>query len=212
MKRELTEFGKPAVKWPVESTFTRLLDQLSYGVLIVSSTARLIAANAAARGELARRRPFVMERGILSAADEHDVASVREALSKATMGKRSLLMLSNGDAASLPVAVLPVIPCAQPEPGAAFVLSRSMLCDPLMLCFYARGKGMTRTEEVVLGMLGEGRTAPEIAAELRLATSTVRTHIQSLCKKAGATSTRAVMNQLARLPPLHASAALFGAA
>jgi DNA-binding CsgD family transcriptional regulator len=209
MEKEMAQSGEPGRRWHADSTFTCLLDQFSYGVLIVSAKWHLVSANAAGRRELARRRPFLVEQGVLGTADEHDTAAVRTALLNANTGKRSLITLSDSNGACLPVAVLPVVANAYHEHGAALILSRATVCDPLMLCFYARSKGMTRTEEVVLGMLGDGKTAPEIAAELRLSTSTVRSHIQSLCKKARATSIRAVMNQLAKLPPLHASVSLF---
>jgi DNA-binding CsgD family transcriptional regulator len=74
-----------------------------------------------------------------------------------------------------------------------------------MLCFFARSHGLTPTEEQVLAILCQGYSAPETASQLNVAVSTVRSHIRSLCAKTHANGVRALVGQIAVLPPLGAA-------
>jgi DNA-binding CsgD family transcriptional regulator len=71
-----------------------------------------------------------------------------------------------------------------------------------MLCFFARSHGLTHTEELVLGVLCQGFSAPEVAKQMNIAVSTVRTHVRSLCAKTRCSSVREVVRRLALLPPV----------
>jgi DNA-binding CsgD family transcriptional regulator len=71
-----------------------------------------------------------------------------------------------------------------------------------MLCFFARQHGLTPTEQQVLGILCEGLSAPEAAEQLRVAVSTVRSHIRSLCAKTRSSGVRELVGRLALLPPV----------
>jgi DNA-binding CsgD family transcriptional regulator len=71
-----------------------------------------------------------------------------------------------------------------------------------MLCFFARSHGLTATEEHVLGILCHGFSAPQIAQQLNVAVSTVRSHVRSLCAKTRSSGVRELVNRVAVLPPL----------
>jgi DNA-binding CsgD family transcriptional regulator len=93
---------------------------------------------------------------------------------------------------------------ARVSPAIALILSRASVCDALMLCFFARSHGLTPAEEQVLGILCQGYSAPEVAVRLHVAVSTVRSHVRSLCTKTHSNGVRALVGQVAVLPPLGA--------
>ena len=71
-----------------------------------------------------------------------------------------------------------------------------------MLCFFAQSHGLTATEEQVLGILCQGFSAPQIATQLKVAVSTVRSHVRSLCAKTRSSGVRELVNRVAVLPPV----------
>jgi DNA-binding CsgD family transcriptional regulator len=84
----------------------------------------------------------------------------------------------------------------------ALMFSRPSVCGSLMLCFFARSHSLTTAEENVLAILCEGCSAPEIARKLKVAVSTVRSHVRSLCAKTRSSGVRELVNRVAMLPPL----------
>jgi DNA-binding CsgD family transcriptional regulator len=87
----------------------------------------------------------------------------------------------------------------------ALVFSRASVCDAVMLCFFARTHGLTPSEEQVLGILCQGYSAPEIALQLQVAVSTIRSHVRSMCAKTSSNGVRALVGQVAVLPPIAAA-------
>ena len=79
----------------------------------------------------------------------------------------------------------------------ALIFSRAPVCDPVMLCFFARTHGLTPSEEQVLAILCQGYSAPQVARQLNVAVSTVRSHVRSMCAKTQSNGVRAL---LARWP------------
>jgi DNA-binding CsgD family transcriptional regulator len=71
--------------------------------------------------------------------------------------------------------------------------------------FFARSHRLTRTEEQVLNLLCRSMSTPDIAKELDVAVSTVRSHVRSLCIKTGAKGAREMVNRIATLPPVGAT-------
>jgi DNA-binding CsgD family transcriptional regulator len=71
-----------------------------------------------------------------------------------------------------------------------------------MLCFFARTHGLTPTEEQVLTILCQGYSTPQIAVQLNVAVSTVRSHVRSMCAKTQSHGVRALVGKVAVLPPL----------
>jgi DNA-binding CsgD family transcriptional regulator len=177
------------------------MDEWAHGVLAVTLDGRLLHSNQAARNELARRGLAAAPARMHHCLGGEDAHCLQEALQKAGAGKRSLVSLALGQGAPLPIAVLPL----KPQGGtrlAALVFSRACVCEPLMLCFFARSHRLTRTEELVLGILCQGYTAPEAARQLDVAVSTIRSHVRSLCAKTRANGVRDLVNRVARLPPV----------
>lgn len=180
-----------------------LMDELAHGVLVVSLEGRLLHANQAARHELARRRVLGAGERLLTGLSGHDARALHDALANVADGKRCLLSLFVGQGPALTVAVLPLKEQELSRPSkAALVFARASVCESLMLCFFARSHGLTNTEEQVLGILCQGYSAPEIATQMNVAVSTVRSHVRALCAKTRSSGVRELVKRVAVLPPV----------
>lgn len=180
-----------------------LMDELAYGVLVTSLENQVLHANQAARHELARRRVLGVRNQLLHGCTPEDGKTLQEALTKVAQGKRSLITLTSAEGFALTMAVLPLKSDDPADRGkAAFMFARASVCESLMLCFFARSYGLTVTEEHVLGILCQGYSAPEAAAQLKVAVSTVRSHVRSLCAKTRSSGVRELVNRVAVLPPV----------
>lgn len=180
-----------------------LVDELAYGVLVTALDGQLLHANQAARHELSRFRVLGMVDSMLQARGNEDARTLQDALCRVAEGKRSLITLSCAEGPSLTLAVLPLKDDVGVTPSrAALLFARASVCESLMLCFFARSHGLTMTEEHVLGILCQGYSAPEIARQMNVAVSTVRSHVRSLCAKTRSSGVRELVNRVAVLPPV----------
>jgi DNA-binding CsgD family transcriptional regulator len=183
-----------------------VMDELAYGVLLASVKGQLLHANQAARHELARRQVLSVHEGHLQTPDVAQARILQQALAKAETGRRSLIALRSAAKARLSIAVVP-LRGERPSGSATVALffSRASVVDAVMLCFFARTHGLTPSEEQVLSILCRGYSAPEIAEQLNVAVSTVRSHVRSLCAKTHCNGVRALVGQVAVLPPIGAA-------
>jgi DNA-binding CsgD family transcriptional regulator len=181
-----------------------LMNELAFGVVVITLQGRLVQANQVARQELTRCRVLGAVDHQLKTACPEVARMLQEALAKAGRGKRSLVSLPvAGGAGTLTLAVLPLPGDTAGVPGhVALIFSRASVCETLMLCFFARTHGLTTTEEHVLGILCQGYSAPEIAVQMKVAVSTVRSHVRSLCAKTQSSGVRELVNRVAVLPPV----------
>lgn len=182
-----------------------LLDELAHGMAVVGFDARVLHANQAALREIAAARILMVRDRALQAVDAGDGKALHLALTSAKLGKRSLVTLGKAAAGgALEVTVLPLKPDAGATlpVSAALVFARACLCDPLMLSSFSRKHVLTGAEEQVLGLLCQGCSAPMIAAQLKVAVSTVRSHVRSVCAKTNSSGVRELVNRVAVLPPL----------
>ncbi|MDW5444696.1 helix-turn-helix transcriptional regulator [Polaromonas sp. SM01] len=194
--------GNPGHPDPGADVLSSLIDVLAHGVVVVDERGQIIHANQAARTELKRRRMLAQVGGEIQAITPADGKTLQGALVKAVAGKRSLVKVSSGGL-SLMLAVVPL----QKDPGAwqtriALLFSRTDVCDSGMFGFFSRSYGLTQTEEQVLVILCRGLSTPEIAVQMSVAVSTVRSHVRSLCAKTGSSGVRELVNQVAALPPV----------
>jgi DNA-binding CsgD family transcriptional regulator len=190
----------------VGGVLTLLMDELAHGVVVASAEGRVLHANQAARRELLRRQSLSVHEGHLQAYDPKQSRLLQQALAKGGAGRRSMVSLRSPASGSLSVAVVPLrTHGAQEGATLGLFLSRASVCDTLMLCFFARTHGLTNSEEQVLGILCQGYSAPEIAAQLNVAVSTIRSHVRSLCAKTQSNGVRALVGRVAVLPPLGTS-------
>jgi DNA-binding CsgD family transcriptional regulator len=182
-----------------------LMDELAYGVVLAGATGRVLHANAAARRELACRDLLSMQDGCLEATEPGQARLLLQAFAKAQSGRRSLVTLRT-ESRRLSIAVVPLRHGRGANvPGVALLFSRPAVCDAVMLCFFARAHGLTPSEEQVLAILCQGYSAPQVAVQLKVAVSTVRSHVRSLCAKTRSNGVRALVGQVAVLPPIAAA-------
>lgn len=179
-----------------------LMDEFAHAALVTALDGRVMHANQAARHELVRGRVVALHQGVVQACRPDSDTELHLALGRAGEGKRSLLHLDAIEGPPIPVAVLPLKAHVGEPPRAAIIFARQAVCDPLMLGFFARRHGLTPTEQQVLGILCEGLSAPQVAEQLHVAVSTVRSHIRSLCAKTRSNGVRELVGRLAVLPPV----------
>lgn len=179
-----------------------LVDVLGHGVIVVGERGQILHANRAARTELNRRRVLDKVGGEVHAMTPADCKTLQNALGKAVTGKRSLINVS-GAGLTLTLAVVPLKPDADVwDARIALFFARAEVCESGMFGFFARSYGLTQTEEQVLAILCRGLSTPEIAVQLKVAVSTVRSHVRSLCAKTGSSGVRELVNRVAVLPPV----------
>lgn len=179
-----------------------LFDEISHGVVVVDAQGWVTHSNRAARDVMANCGVLYIQQGELMALSPMDAKLLYAVLDKASAGVRSLVELS-GSGVTLTLSVVPL----QFKQGkvcqyVALFFERTAICDSGMFVFFARSHGLTRTEEQVLTLLCRGLSTPDIAMELNVAVSTVRSHVRALCFKTGSKGSRELINRIATLPPV----------
>ena len=181
----------------------QMLDTLDYGMLLINETLAVAHINKAARRDMDERHPLQWVGGQLQARLVQDQQPLRDALAGATQrGLRRLLQL--GDAqlrVSVAVVPLPALG-ADDQPGAAVLLGKRQVCEELTVEWFARAHGLTMAETAVMKGLCADLTPNEIATRQGVGLATIRTQIGSIRIKTGANSIRALVRQVALLPPL----------
>lgn len=179
-----------------------LMDELAHPTFVTTLDGRMLHANQAGRHELARSRILTLRGGIVQACRAECDTELHVAIGRAAEGRRSLLHLESTEGRGVSVAVLGLKGASGETARAALVFSRAVVCDSLMLGFFARRHGLTPTEQHVLRILCEGVSAPQVARQMNVAVSTVRSHVRSLCAKTRASGVRELVSRLAVLPPV----------
>ena len=179
------------------------LDEVDYGMLLLDDDAHVLHVNHVARVELDGQHPLQLIGRELRARHAHDVVALHTALQNAAQrGLRKLLTL--GDSAHRAcVSVVPI--SAAQAPGDAttlLMLSKRQVCESLSVQGFARSHSLTPAETRVLVALCRGVPPGAIATELCVGIATVRSQIGSIRQKTGAESIRALVRQVAVLPPL----------
>ena len=179
------------------------LDEMDYGVLMLRGDAQVLHVNHAARTELDDQHPLQVIAGRLRVRRSLDLAPLNDALcSAAVRGLRKLLTL--GEAMHrVSVSVVPLATKgAHADPVVLVILGKRQVCEVLSVQGFARGNGLSAAEARVLALLCQGLPPSEIAAQIGVAISTVRSQIGNIRIKTGAESIRALVRQVAVLPPL----------
>lgn len=187
---------------PPPHWFALMLDEIDYGMLLVADDRTVLHANHVARAELDRDHPLQLLGAELRVQRPQDLMPLREALQAArSRGLRRLLCLGEG-VHQVSVAVVPLPAGDGEEPLALLVFGKRRVCEALSTHWFAREHGLTAAEARVLAALCEGQLPASIAGAQGVAISTVRTQISAIRAKTGAASIRALVRQVAVLPPL----------
>ncbi len=204
---DLLNAGRPLAHGETELDSTPallalLVDELAHGVLLVTAQCRILHANQAARRELEHAAVLGSNWGELKVLMPADAKAFQNAMGKAVAGKRSLIKLA-AEGVDFTLAVVPL----QRQPGVpcermALVLSRLGVSESGVFSAFARSHGLTQTEEQVLVYLCRCLSTPEIAVQMKVAVSTIRSHVRSLCAKTACSGVRELVNRVAILPPI----------
>lgn len=193
----------PAATSASAALLMRVLDEIDYGMLLVTARGALRYANQLALNEVLGGGPLSLAGGQVAARHTGDQGALTVAVADALRGRRRLITLGhNGSAVS--VAVLP-LPCGETErsePLALLVFGKRHTCEALTVDFYARTQGLTGAETRVLLALCQGDKPKEIASALGVAISTVRSHICSIRQKTQTGSIRELVHRVMVLPPI----------
>jgi DNA-binding CsgD family transcriptional regulator len=197
-------FGSPADSAATYGPhWAALMDEVAHGIVVVDFQGRVIQANRAARHQMEHSGFVRCRQGQFEFALPESDAELRRALVAAAQCKRSLIEFQAAQGPALAVAVLPLrsSPIAEPTHAALF-FARTSISDSATLSLFARNYRLTPAEEDVLGVLCQGLSAPQIASVLKVAVSTVRSHIRSVCAKTQCKSVRELVTRIANLPPV----------
>lgn len=182
---------------PLSRLLARALDEVDYGVLLLTAQADVLHANHRARQLLDGAAALTLLGTRLRTSELKDLAPLHYAIvAAATRGLRRLLMLGSGETVRM-AALVPV------DDGiAALLLGKARVCEDLSIQCFARRHALTAAETRVLAALGSGVTPGEISREQGVKLSTVRTQIGAIRQKIGVPSITALVRLVAALPPM----------
>ena len=188
----------------VAQRLSRLLDVVPYGMLLVHDDGQVLFSNQAARYELDESHPLQLMGRQIKVRRPQDVAPLREAIANAARrGLQRMVTLGDTDTETVTIAVAPA---GDALPGHAadvmLVFGKRQICENLSADAFARCYHLTDAEARVLRQLCSGRKPTAIALQQGVAISTVRTQIIGIRQKTGARDINALVQQVAKLPPL----------
>jgi DNA-binding CsgD family transcriptional regulator len=190
------------MRWMPAPGLDLVMDELAYGIAIANANGEVVHANQVARHELASQRVLWVQQGRLQTHTAADGRVLADALGRAASGKRSLVTITAPKGTPLTLALVPVGRHGAQPVQAGLLFARASVCESLMLCFFARTHSLTPAEETVLSILCQGYSAPQAARHLKVAVSTVRSHVRSLCAKTRSSGVRELVSRVAMLPPI----------
>ena len=189
----------PSAPW-----LAMMLDEIDYGMLLLSDESNVLHANHVAKSELDASHPLQLLGRQLRVRHATDLGPLRSAIADAAQrGLRRMVSLGSGEQR----VTLAVVPLANHSDAAngpltLLVFGKRHMCAALSAHWFARCHGLTPAEARVLAALCAGETPAATAAAQGVALSTVRSQIGAIRTKTGAESIRALVRQVAVLPPL----------
>lgn len=187
---------------PVQRWLGLLIDEIDYGMVLLTDDAQVVHVNHLARVELDAGHPLEMRGRSLYARRSIDTLALANALSAAALrGRRCLLKLGEGGQHAM-VSVVPLGQQGHGQPAIALVFGKRQVCEPLSVEAFARTHRLTAAETKVLSALCNGVRVSDVAQAHGVETSTVRSQVSSIRAKTGAESIAALVRQVAVLPPL----------
>ena len=186
-----------------------VLDEVDYGLLMLSADGAVVHANHAARAELESTTSLRLSGQRLVSRTDSEQRLLDQALAAARdEGLRTMLTIATAGHGRIGLSVVPLpVALTQAHAGHAVLISfeRSRIAERLSVDAHAREHGLTTREQQVLDALCDGLRAKEIAMRLHIGEATVRTHINNIKAKTGAASIVDIVAQVSRLPPMVAA-------
>lgn len=180
----------------------RVIDEIDYGILVISAEGEILQVNHLARHELLAGHLLASVNNRLTGRSTELCEQIAQALEHASRGQRKLVFL-DGSRGDMPVAFIPLShPFEISTPTVLVLLARQRACDNLAVRMFARAQRLSPSEESVMIGLCRGLEVSEIARENGVAQSTVRSQVKSLREKTGCPSIRRLMQRIDSLPPV----------
>ena len=181
----------------------QMLDAIDYGMLLIGDDSTVVHVNKAARRDLDAHHPLQLINNQLRPRQAADATNLLAALAGAAQhGLRRLLTLGPDDD-RISVAVVPLAAMGHEARNAVLlVLGKRRVCEELTVDWFARSHGLSMAETVVIKGLCADLTPHQLAARQGVGLATIRTQIGSIRLKTGASSIKALVRQVAMLPPL----------
>jgi DNA-binding CsgD family transcriptional regulator len=182
-----------------------VLDEVDYGLMLLSADGLVVHANHAALRELGSGHPLELRSRRLRARDAQEQPALSDALEGARKrSARSLLNMGTGSS-RVGLSIVP-LPLALSNRGGGnavlMTLQRARLVEKLSVGAFARSHSLSQREEEVLTALCEGLRPTQIAERMGVAVATVRSHVHNLKEKTHCGSMVELVKQVALLPPL----------
>jgi DNA-binding CsgD family transcriptional regulator len=182
-----------------------ILDEVDYGLMLLSADGLVVHANHAVLRELGSTHPLELRSRRLRARDAAEQPALTDALEAARRrGVRSLLNLGSGPGrVGLSIVPLPLALSNRAAGNAVLMtLQRTQLVEKLSVGAFARSHSLSQREEEVLTALCEGLRPTQIAERMGVAVATVRSHVHNLKEKTHCSSMVELVKQVALLPPM----------
>jgi DNA-binding CsgD family transcriptional regulator len=199
-----TSAGKSFMR--MEAGFVALLscviDELDYGLAVVTSQGRVLIANRMARQRWADPDGEHQLIGSqLHAREAQADMALGQALSAASAGQRRLLCAGD-QRHELAAAMIPLGATVAAQRCVLVVYGKCLVCEQLSVDFYARTHGLTDAENRVLAALCAGDTPNSAARRYGVEVSTIRSQVASIRHKTQASSIADLVRKVAVLPPI----------
>jgi DNA-binding CsgD family transcriptional regulator len=201
--RDVAAGAGPFAATAQNTLLMRVLDEIDYGLLLVTTDGALRYANQLGLREVRAAGALQLVQGRVQARHAGDQGALHAALADARRGLRRLVTTRH-EGTPVCVAVVPVDDddAACGESLALLVFGKRQASDTLTIDFYARTHGLTGAELGVLKAMCGGLEPKEIARLQGVAISTVRSHIGSIRMKTQTGSIRDLLGRVAVLPPI----------
>ena len=180
-----------------------VLNEIDYGLMLVTETGRVRFANHAALHECGVGFAMRLHDGLVVPRLEREHEGYFKALTLSRLGRRSMLNL-HCEQSTISLAVVPVSgpSGAGGESAVLLVFGKRQVCEPLSVEFFARTHHLTVAETTVLKGLCAGLRPVQIADLAGVAISTVRTQIGNIRIKTEAPSIAELVRRVTVLPPI----------
>lgn len=183
-----------------DTSHQSLIEDMAQPLLTVNAQGVLHHANLCGKRELQSSRCLSLIGRQVKATFTPDHQTLSCAIQKAAHGQRSVVRLRILGGGRNDELLVLVTPLHGQSDRIALQLERPALCDPTMLGLISTSYQLTHSEARVLGHLCEGLDVPEIALELKVAPSTIRSHVTALRSKTMVSSIRDLIQKMAKLP------------
>jgi DNA-binding CsgD family transcriptional regulator len=187
----------------LSAVLAKILDEVDYGLMLVTGNARVLFANRVAWRDCGPEHALRFDGRHVLPQELGEREPFVKALTAARNGRRSMLTLRHASQLlSLAVVPLDGLPEGAESAAALLVFGKRSTCESLTVEFYAQAHHLTSAESAVLKSLCSGLRPTQIAKDAGIAVSTVRTHIGAVRVKTGSRSIGELIRRVAILPPI----------